>query len=200
MFIQFIITLNGVTVTQDANFYQNRAYLETLLTYGTNAVSSHLTNEFWYLDNGDMLPCDPTKALSKKKGFIKPWNRIKESKEFQIYGRIHNYHYNVAKHLISGVNLQIKFTKTKTVSFLMNTNAESKTTFKFLYAYLIVNRIRANPAILLAHNTNLNNGAPAIYNLMRVKIKAFTSSNGSQSLPIYNAGLEQLQNVFYSLC
>ena len=37
-----------------ARAYNYRAYLETLLTYGTDAASSQLSNCNWYLDAGDM--------------------------------------------------------------------------------------------------------------------------------------------------
>ena len=60
LFSQCSITLNGVTITPAAKLYRYRAYLETLLTYGSDAAASHLTNTYWYLDNGNMLPCDPT--------------------------------------------------------------------------------------------------------------------------------------------
>ena len=39
--------------------YNYRSYLETLPTYGTDEVATHLTNAYLYRDTGDMLPCDP---------------------------------------------------------------------------------------------------------------------------------------------
>jgi hypothetical protein len=60
LFIQFIIALNGVNITQPGDRYNYRAYLETIL-YGNDAASSHLANSYWYKDAGDMLPCDPKK-------------------------------------------------------------------------------------------------------------------------------------------
>jgi hypothetical protein len=70
-----------------------------------------------------------------------------------MVGRIHSDICNVPIYLIPGVILQIKFTKAKLSFFLMNKNAKSSTTFKFLDAYLLVRRVKANPAILSAHNT-----------------------------------------------
>ena len=58
LFIQCSISLNGMQITQATELYNYRAYLETLLTYGTDADFSHLTNAYWYLDSGDLLPCD----------------------------------------------------------------------------------------------------------------------------------------------
>jgi len=51
-FSQCTVMLNGVPVTQSHEHYNYRNYPETLLTYGTDAASSHLSNSYWYLDNG----------------------------------------------------------------------------------------------------------------------------------------------------
>ena len=47
LFSQCSITLNGKTNTHTTNLYQYCAYLENLLTYGTDSASSHLTNAYW---------------------------------------------------------------------------------------------------------------------------------------------------------
>ena len=43
LFSQCTVMLNGVPVTQSPEHYNYGAYLETLLTYGTDAASSHLS-------------------------------------------------------------------------------------------------------------------------------------------------------------
>jgi len=109
LFSQCNITLNDVPITQAGERYQYRSYLETLTTYDSDAAASHLTNSFWYLDNGDMLPCDPTaaQASTTNSGFITRWNRIKQSKEVQLYGRLHSDICNVPLYLLPGFRLQI---------------------------------------------------------------------------------------------
>jgi len=66
---------------------------------------------------------------------------MKQSKEVQLYGRIHNDICNVPLYLVPGVPMQIKLTKAKPIYSLMNKDAESKTVFKFLDAKLMVNRV-----------------------------------------------------------
>jgi len=172
-FSQCSIALNSVTITQATELYNYRSYFETLLTYGSDAAATHLTNTFWYLDDGDVLPCDRTAADTKKKNFITRWNQIKQSKVFQIYGRIHSDIYNVPLYLIPGDRLQIKLTKAKPSFYLMSNDAETKTFFKFLDAQILVNRVGPSPLILLAHNIALGKGALARYNLTRVELKSF---------------------------
>ena len=53
------VTLIRTAVAQSNEHYNYRSYLETILTYGTDAANSRLTNTYWYLETGDMQPCDP---------------------------------------------------------------------------------------------------------------------------------------------
>ena len=123
------------------------SYLETLLTYGRDDSTSHLTNSFWYLDSGDLQACDPTIADPANMGFVARWNRIKQRKEVQLIGRLNSDICNVVPYLLPGVNLQIKLTKRKRSLYLMSTKADSITKFNFNEAYLIVNPIGRIPLI-----------------------------------------------------
>ena len=82
----------GIPVTQTHEHYNYRAYLETLLTYSTDAVSSHLSNTYWYLDNGDMNPSVPmaeTRTAATNEGFIARWSKLSGSRDVQLFGRLH---------------------------------------------------------------------------------------------------------------
>jgi len=80
LFRQCSISLNGVNITPASDLYPYRSYLETFLTYGSNAANSRLTNAYWYMDEGDILAGDPTSDSIKNKGFFKGWERQKQSK------------------------------------------------------------------------------------------------------------------------
>jgi len=58
LFSQCNVTLNGVNNAQASEHYLYRSYLETLLTDGSDAKATHLSNAYWYLDTGDMQPVD----------------------------------------------------------------------------------------------------------------------------------------------
>jgi len=76
----------------------------------------------------------------------------KNSKVTEFYGRLHADICNVSQFLLSGVRMQIRLTKAKDDFYLVNANADTKATFKFLDAELIVRRIRPSPTISIAHN------------------------------------------------
>ena len=110
----------------------------------------------------------------------------------QLIGRLHSDICNFVLYLRPGVKLQIKLTKGKRPFYLMSTKADYITKFQFLEAYLIVNRLRPNPSYLIAHNTILNKGGLALYNLTIVELKTFTFLSGPKSLSFDNAVLVQL--------
>ena len=175
-----------MNIKQSGDLYNNRAYLGTILSYGNEEASSHLTNRYWYKDPGVMLPCDPTKAESTNTGFVYRWNRQKQSKEMEMYERIHSDLCNVPKFLLPGVRLQIKFTKANPSFYLMNTKTDCTTIFKFLDAKLYVRRIKAHPSNLLAHDDTLKTDL-AYYVMTRVTLKNFTFTSGASSLSIGQA-------------
>jgi hypothetical protein len=192
LFSQCNVLLNDVSVTQASEHYHYRSYLETLLTYGSDAAVSHLSAAYWYLDTGDMQPCDPsaeTTTAMTNQGFIARWSKLSASKEIQLFGRLHSDICNTSQYLLPGVSLKIRLTKALSTFYLMTKNVDSKTSFKFLYVQLLVRRVRPNPATLIAHNATLRAGCLARYNLTRVQLKTFTFSAGSKSLSIDNAVL-----------
>ena len=101
--------------------------------------------------------------------------------------RLHTDICNVPTHFLPCDRMQIKLTKAKRGFYLMSKAEVSKVVFKFLDAELLAKRVRQNRAYLIAHNTPLQAGANAQYNLNWVELKTFTLARGSQSLSIDNA-------------
>ena len=184
LFSQCSVTLNGVSVTPSKDMYNYRSYLETLLTYGHDAANTHLTNAFFYLDTGDLLGGSP--ETSSNSGYKKRWAVSKQSKELEMYGKIHSDIFNIPQLLLPGVQLQITFTKSKSDFYLLGSAVDSKAVFKFLDVTLFVKHVKPSPSLLLAH-TNALEKVNARYDVTRVVLKTFTFSSGSKSLSIDNA-------------
>jgi len=106
-----------------------------------------------------------------------------------MYGRIHSDICNVPLYLISGVNIQIKFTKARQTFFIISNKAHPKVKFVFKEARLYVRRIRSNAKILTSHNNALLKGYSARHNFTRVELKTFTCASGQRSLSLDNAVL-----------
>ena len=83
--------------------------------------------------------------------------------------------------MIPGDKLHIKLKKARPSFYLMNKTADSKTTVKFLDAYLLVKRVQPNPANLSPQNMAPSKGVLARYNLMRSDLNTFRFSAASKS-------------------
>ena len=101
--------------------------------------------------------------------------------------RLHTDICGVATHLLPGVRMQINLTKAKREIYVHSTAADTTAVFKILDAQLLVKRVRPNPTYLIAHNTALQAGANARYNMSRLELKTFTFAKGLQSLSTDNA-------------
>ena len=91
-----------------------------------------------------------------------------------MVGRLHNDICNVPTHLLPGVRMQMKLTKAKRGIYVHSKSENSNAVIKILDKHLLVKRVRPNPAYLIAHNTALQAGAIARYNMTRVELKTIT--------------------------
>jgi hypothetical protein len=80
LFSQCNISLNEVSVTPASELYNYRSYIETLLTYGSDAAQTHLTNAYWYMDDGDLVPCDDTTLTKVSSRVVTGRSRAKKFK------------------------------------------------------------------------------------------------------------------------
>jgi len=132
--------------------------MQNLLTYGTDAATSHFTNTYRYLQTGDMQPCEPTAethTATTNEVFIARWTRLSGSRDVELFVRLQSVLSNLPLFMLPGVKLQIKLTKARPSYYPLNKTADSKTIFKLLDAYLLVRRLHPNPAISLAQTMAL---------------------------------------------
>jgi len=127
------------------------------------------------------VPTAETHTSTTNDGSIACWNRLSGSRDVQLFGRLHTNLCNFPLFLLPRLPLRIKLKKAHHSFYLMNKSADTKTSFKFLDAYLMVRRVKPNPVILEAQEYALERGALARYNMTSVDLKTFTFSAGSKS-------------------
>jgi hypothetical protein len=120
VFEQCNMSLKGTSITTSSDNYNYRSYFETILTYGSDAAVSHLTNSYWYTDNGNMLTCDPTETYTDaiNKGFIRRWNLQKQRKVIELVGRFHADICNASTYIIPGVTVDVRLTRARREFYL----------------------------------------------------------------------------------
>lgn len=187
LFSQLDIYLNQKLVSPPNNTYAYRAYIETLLNYGSAAKTSHLTCGLWYQDTaGKMNSCDATNT-----GFQKRQELAKESKTIEMIGHLHGDIFNQDKFLINGVEMRLKLIRSKETFNLMSSVVDKKFKVSISSATLITRKARINPSVLLAHEKVLAS-TTAKYPLTRAEVKVLTIPAGVQGKTIDNVFLGQI--------
>jgi hypothetical protein len=93
LFSQVDVSLNGTLITRSTNTYAYRVYIETLLSYGSEAKSSQLTSALFYkyeagkIDKPNFFaPDDADKNFES----VKRQTLAATSSEIDMIGRIHS--------------------------------------------------------------------------------------------------------------
>ncbi|XP_063911221.1 uncharacterized protein F54H12.2-like [Zophobas morio] len=187
MFSQVDVYLNQKLISPPNNTYAYKCYLETLLNYGPAAKKSHLTCGLWYIDTpGDMDTADGTKNI----GFKARNHFTKKSQQIDLIGHLNCDIFNQEKFLINGVELRVKFVRSRNSFALIGADG---TTGKvnIVDATLLVRRNKINPTVMLAHARALEM-TTAKYPITRTEIKVLTIPQGVQSKTLDNIYLGQL--------
>ena len=181
LFSQVDVKMNGKLVTPSINTYPYKAYLETLLSYGTDAKETRLSSELWFADEPPFNQVDPTLTDEEvNTGFAARGRATGRSKEVEMMGRLHCDIFQQDRYLLSGVEMNLKLIRTPETFHLMGDTDDYKTIIT--EASLFVRKVRLNPAIPLEHNTQLSRGSHAKYPVRRGVVTTFTIPQGNQSI------------------
>jgi hypothetical protein len=173
------VSLNGTLITNSANTYAYRAYIETLLSYEGEAKSSQLTSALIYKDKARKMnklnplaenDVDRNSVLAKRQTFGA------ESREIDIIGRVHTNIFFQEKYMLNEVNAKIKVIRSNVAFCLMATGGQQ---FKVVVAAasLLISEINLSPSVFLAHAKTVENGM-AKYLIRRVICISFTVPAG----------------------
>lgn len=185
IFSQFEVTLNGKHVSSVTGNYPFAAYLENLLNYNTDTITTRLENVLFYKDTaGYMDALDSTNVgLDNRKV------RIQTVQGVEMVGQPHISFFNQDKLLINGIEVKVKMQRARDAFCLMSDGTEYK--LVILDAALRVRRVKINPNIALTHSRILEQ-ANIKYAIGRVEVKVQTLAQGSKNHTIDNLVLGQL--------
>ena len=191
LFSQVDIQLNGKLVTPSVNTYPYKAYLETLLSYGSDAKESQLTSELWYLDTSPMNQVDPhAEGDDINDGLAERGKFISESKSVEMMGRLHCDIFQQDRYLLNKVDMHIKLIRSPEQFHLMADGTAIRTIIED--AVLYVRKVKINPTIVNEHNQKMSAGHLVKYPVRRAVVNTFTISQGSMSVNKDNIIMGQL--------
>lgn len=186
MFSQADVYFNQKLVSPSNNAYAYRAYLETLLNYGSGAKKSHLTCGMWYSDTPGKFE-EP--IGNDNQGAISRILQFGGHAPVDMIGRLHADVFNQEKFLLNGVELRLRLVKSRDAFCLIEANDVHKV--DIMDVTLLVRRVKISPGILLAHAQTLAKST-AKYPMTRVEVKSMTIHAGVQAETLDNVFLGQL--------
>jgi hypothetical protein len=178
LFSNISIDFNGVNVASSNNMAHYRSYFETLINYNSSAKDSHLTSALFIQDTPGRFN-DLTSEPNKQRAAF-----IQESKELELFGKMHSDILNINKYMLNGID--IKITLTRNSDALVTLSEDTlKAEVEILESILYIRKIDVSPSILVAHAKILE-GAVAKYPYKRVEMVNYTLSSGIFSKSIDN--------------
>lgn len=180
------VEVSGKRISDPNNFYQYRAFLETLLTYSAHVLKTRAYSEGWAKDTegkfDDITIADGAPNLGHKSRAA----RFAESASVTLIGRPHLDLFHQDKDLPPGVRIALRFIPSAT-DFVLKRAADNAAAFrlKILSLKLWVRTKEVSPSLLLAHQTMLQQ-----HNLRipytKVALKHVTIPSGVTSIEVEN--------------
>ena len=181
LFSDVEVTMNDKLISSSSKTYPYRALLETLLTYGPSAKTSHLTGALFYKDTaGKMEANDPTSDDNVNKGLKKRYELTRESRLIDMVGLIHGDIFFQDRLLLNGISLKLTFHRSKNSFCLLTPFPDNNYRVQIVEASLYVRKVSVSPAVSLSHSKSLLS-LTAKYPLRRVEVKTFSIPQGNQS-------------------
>lgn len=192
LFSQIDVQLSGKLVTPSVNTYPYKAYLETLLSYGSDAKNAQLSSELWFGDSGTMNENNPlSEEDTANEGFQERSKFIAQSKSIEMMGRLHCDIFQQDRYLLNGVDMNIKLVRSAELFHLMSGDGTALKT-EIDEACLFVRKVKLNPAIPTEHNRMLSQGKMAKYPVRRGIVSTFTVPQNNLSINKDNVIMGQL--------
>jgi hypothetical protein len=173
------VSLNDTLITSSANTYGCRAYIETLLSYGSDAKSSQLTSALFYKDEAGKMDKPNPFAVDdgdKNSGLVKRQTFAASSGEIDMIGRIHFSIFFQERYMLNEVNVRIKLIRSND-AFLPNVDGATQFKVVVTFASLLICKVKITPSVYLAHAKTLESDT-AKYPIRCVVCKTFTVPTG----------------------
>ena len=178
------VSFNEKIVSPPTNLYAYRAYIETLLSYGTAAKNSQLTAAGWYADTAGKFDVrdDENNGFKTRKALTSGSSNV------QMMGKLHCDLFQQDRYHINNVDAKVRITRNKDAFCLMG---EGGYKIKINDIKMMVRKVRLSPEVRIAHAKALET-SPVKYPINRVEMKTFAVSTGTMTTTKENLFLGQL--------
>jgi hypothetical protein len=182
LFLQTLFSSSEVTLQNKAsitcNYNPYRAYIQTLLNYGQEALSTQIQTQGWQIDDADSPDVsDPSGANTGL--FIRAiW--IASSNTLDLQGPLFHDLFSMDRFLLNQVDVKIKLYRTPANFSLLAENNSTEFKIDIQDIYFLAKKIRVNPAVIYGHSKILEK-KNALYPYTKVECRMQSIATGSSS-------------------
>lgn len=172
------IKLNSRTVTKNANLeYAHKAYLETLMTYGEDALHTHLQSEMWHPDTPEEIS-DPNyeKTYDTTKTFEEKNLKYCRDNTFSFNMQIHTEFNSINGFIMDQMPYTFTFVRNEP-SFFLRTKENDTTcavgqfyTIEFTELKLVGKYVKPSAEVMKLYKAHLASEQPFLYQTTRTEI------------------------------
>lgn len=167
---------NKASITCNYNPY--RAYIQTLLNNGQDALNSQTTCQGWLMDDSDSPgvtdPSGSNNALFTRSSWIG------ESKTIDLQGPMFHDLFALERYLLNQVDVKVKLYRSPDSFALLAADASTDFKFEIEDIYILARKIRVTPGVLFGHSKMLEKHN-ALYPYVKVECRSQSIATGSTS-------------------
>lgn len=181
LFSQVDLYINNQLISTTNNCYAYKAYVESLLSYGSDYMKSQGPCAMFFKDTNKNKIDDTNEGFKKRKAYIK------DSRHVELVGKLKIDLCSQNRYILNDTNVCISLTKNNDAFSLLYvpTSASDPKDLspkvKFLDASFFVRKHVLYPSIAISHQKLLEGGVSAHYPLTLADIKQYTIPSGNQS-------------------
>lgn len=188
LFAQVDMSLNGVLVSNSENTYPYRAYLEHILSFGSESQQRGIgQTSLYYHDTARTLH---QVEGDNNAGLVARRRRAGVSATMDLMSKLHLDMFAQNRYMLNGVDVKLRLVPSKNSFCLTQAGVNADCKYIITHASLFVRRVKLNPAVSLAHAKGLEK-TTAKYPVKRSVVKAFSIPTGSFGVTKDNLFLNQ---------
>ena len=146
------MTLKDTLVTTSNNTYPYKAYIETLLSFGTDSKQSQLTALMWYKDTNNF-------SLDQhNKGYVKRKVLTRESHLMYMLGKLHLDLMFQDRYILNHTPIKLRLIRSKDKFAIVRPTDNTSFRVKLDSVNMMIRKVQVNSVIQAAHAKALEMG------------------------------------------
>lgn len=179
LFSQVDVKLNDTIISSTNNNYAYRAYLETLLSFGSASKQSQLAAALYYYDTpGHLEEKNPHAEAARNVGMKARYAHFNNGGIVDMVGKIHSDIFFQDKYLPNGVDVRVRLIRNKDSFCLMSQEDNATFKIKLLDCKIQARKVKVSSNVALSHAEALLAG-DMLYPIRRNVCKSFTIPRGN---------------------